>query len=282
MRKERTRMKDFSQIKIGPKFTWPEGEGRLYKSTKSQLFVRYYPGPTDELIVELAGEIDCYSGPSFRRLLIEAVNRGYFDFVLSLEEVEFLDSTGLGVLVGGLKRVRAHDGNIRLVCDHERILKIFRITGLTKIFSIFHSIPEALAISSSRDQVFISYSHADDRWLKELRIHLEPYVRNTAITVWDDTMIRAGAVWKEKIWQALASAKVAVLLVSPAFLASKFIAEEELPPLLEAAKTKGVAILWVPVKSSSFKLTPIADYQAAHSPESRLHCYRRAFALGRW
>lgn len=125
-------------------------------------------------------------------------------------------------------------------------------------------------MSSSRDQVFISYSHADDKWLKELRIHLEPYVRSTAITVWDDTMIRAGAVWKESIRQALASAKVAVLLVSPAFLASKFIAEQELPPLLEAANSEGVAVLWVPVRHSSFKLTPIAEYQAVHSPEKPL------------
>ena len=53
-----------------------------------------------------------------------------------MEGVEFLDSTGLGVLVGGLKRVRAHDGSLRLVCTQERILKIFRITGLTKVFPI--------------------------------------------------------------------------------------------------------------------------------------------------
>ena len=129
---------------------------------------------------------------------------------------------------------------------------------------------EGVVKSSSRDQVFISYSHADNRWLKELRTHLEPYVRNTAITVWDDTMIRTGAVWKDSIRQALASAKVAVLLVSPDFLASKFIAEQELPPLLEAAKSEGVAILWVPVRFSSFELTPIAAYQAAHSPEKPL------------
>jgi anti-anti-sigma factor len=53
-----------------------------------------------------------------------------------MEKVEFLDSTGLGVLVGGLKRVRAHDGSLDLVCTQERILKIFRITGLTKVFGI--------------------------------------------------------------------------------------------------------------------------------------------------
>jgi internalin A len=123
---------------------------------------------------------------------------------------------------------------------------------------------------STRDQVFISYSHDDGRWLKELQTHLEPYVRHTMIVVWDDTMIRPGAIWKDSIRQALASAKVAVLLVSPAFLASKFIAERELPPLLEAAKSEGTAILWVPVRPSSYEVTPIAEYQAAHSPERPL------------
>ncbi len=121
-----------------------------------------------------------------------------------------------------------------------------------------------------RDQVFISYSHLDDKWLKALQMHLEPYVLNTKIAVWDDTKMKAGEDWKEKIVQALVSAKVAVLLVTPEFLASKFINEYELPPLLEAARSKGVTILWVPVKSSSFKVTPIAAYQSAHSPAKPL------------
>ena len=60
-------------------------------------------------------------------------------------KVGFLDSTGLGVLVGGLKRVRAHDGSLDLVCTQERILKIFRITGLTKVFGIYQSVDQAIA-----------------------------------------------------------------------------------------------------------------------------------------
>src|SRR6266496_3634003 len=68
---------------------------------------------------------------------------GFVD--VKLEKVEFLDSTGLGVLVGGLKRVRAHDGSLDLVCTQERILKIFRITGLTKVFGIHNTVDEAIA-----------------------------------------------------------------------------------------------------------------------------------------
>ena len=62
-----------------------------------------------------------------------------------MEEVEFLDSTGLGVLVGGLKKVRAHDGSLQLVCNQDRLLKIFRITGLAKVFAIHDSPRPALA-----------------------------------------------------------------------------------------------------------------------------------------
>ncbi len=65
--------------------------------------------------------------------------------VVDLEKVDFLDSTGLGVLVGGLKRVRSHDGSLQLVCTHEKILKIFRITGLTKVFPIHSSVADAIA-----------------------------------------------------------------------------------------------------------------------------------------
>ena len=62
-----------------------------------------------------------------------------------MDKVGFLDSTGLGVLVGGLRRVRAHDGSLDLVCTREPILKIFRITGLTEVFGIYQTVDQAIA-----------------------------------------------------------------------------------------------------------------------------------------
>ena len=96
-------------------------------------------------IVAIGGEIDVYTAPKLREQLIDLVSNGSHHLIVDMEAVEFLDSTGLGVLVGGLKRVRAHDGSLRLVCSQERILKIFRITGLTKVFSIYASVDEAMA-----------------------------------------------------------------------------------------------------------------------------------------
>ena len=91
--------------------------------------------------------------------------------------------------------------------------------------------------------VFVSYSHRDRDWLDRLRVHLKPLERAGSIGVWDDTRLAAGQVWHDEIRQALAAASVAVFLVSADFLASDFIAGEELPQLLEAAERRGVLIL---------------------------------------
>ena len=99
----------------------------------------------DRTVVEVGGEIDVYTAPKLREQLVELVNDGSFHLVVDMEGVDFLDSTGLGVLVGGLKRVRAHDGSLDLVCTQERILKIFRITGLTKVFGIHETVDGAIA-----------------------------------------------------------------------------------------------------------------------------------------
>jgi hypothetical protein len=87
-----------------------------------------------------------------------------------------------------------------------------------------------------RTKVFISYSHKDERSLKRLSVHLQPLVRDSDIAVWHDKQINPGDEWREKIKTAIHSARVVVLLVSADFLASDFIARDELPPLL---KTRG-------------------------------------------
>ncbi len=96
-------------------------------------------------IVAVGGEIDVYTAPKLRDKITELVAGGAYDLVVDMQEVEFLDSTGLGVLVGGLKKVRAHNGSLQLVCNQDRLLKIFRITGLAKVFVIHDSADEAIA-----------------------------------------------------------------------------------------------------------------------------------------
>ena len=96
-------------------------------------------------VIAVGGEIDVYTAPKLREKLISLVEAGSYQLIVDMEAVEFLDSAGLGVLVGGLKRVRAHDGWIDLVCTQNRILRIFRITGLNKVFSIYDTVPDAIA-----------------------------------------------------------------------------------------------------------------------------------------
>jgi anti-sigma B factor antagonist len=100
-------------------------------------------------VLEVGGEIDVYTAPKLREQIVSLVQDGHHHLVVDMEGVEFLDSTGLGVLVGGLKRVRAHDGTLAIVCTRDPILKIFRITGLTKVFPIHPTVEEAIASSGA-------------------------------------------------------------------------------------------------------------------------------------
>lgn len=102
-------------------------------------------------VVAVGGEIDVYTAPQLRERLNDLVADGQYHLVVDMQGVEFLDSTGLGVLVGGLKRVRAHDGSLRLVCVQEKILKVFRITGLTKVFPIHDTVEEAVSASTGSE-----------------------------------------------------------------------------------------------------------------------------------
>jgi class 3 adenylate cyclase len=115
-----------------------------------------------------------------------------------------------------------------------------------------------------RDKVFISYSHKDQAWLEQLQTMMKPLVRSGAILPWADTMIRTGTDWREQIQTALTTAKVAVTLVSPNFLASDFIAEVELPALLTAAAEGGVQVCWILVSACLHETSGVSRFQAAH------------------
>jgi anti-sigma B factor antagonist len=101
-------------------------------------------------VIDVQGDIDMYTAPRLRELLIGLVSKGHYQLVVNLDKVGFLDSTGLGVLVGGLRRVRVYDGSLDLVCTQQRILKIFRITGLTEVFGIYETVDQAIAARKGR------------------------------------------------------------------------------------------------------------------------------------
>ncbi len=96
--------------------------------------------------VEVQGEIDVYTSPRVKETINELIEKGHYQLVINLEGVRYIDSTGLGVLIGALKKVREHNGRILLVCTNPQIKKIFNITGLVKIFEIFKDEDEALQI----------------------------------------------------------------------------------------------------------------------------------------
>ncbi|MDF0668642.1 MAG: NB-ARC domain-containing protein [Nitrospira sp.] len=123
-----------------------------------------------------------------------------------------------------------------------------------------------------RDLIFISYSHQDKQWLDRLQILLKPFVRDKQISLWIDPYIQVGDRWERKIDEALNRTKIAVLLVSPHFLASDFIADVELPAILNATERGDAVLFCVPISSvpKSPTLMKLSKYQWARGTEEPL------------
>ncbi|MBX5469583.1 MAG: STAS domain-containing protein [Thermoleophilaceae bacterium] len=99
----------------------------------------------DTHVIELGGEVDLYTAPEFKDRMVQVIEAGSKQVVVDLSKATFIDSTTLGVLVGGVKRLRPSGGTLALVCNDQNIAKIFEITGLDRVFPIHATREEALS-----------------------------------------------------------------------------------------------------------------------------------------
>jgi anti-sigma B factor antagonist len=99
-------------------------------------------------VVAVRGEVDLATAPALKNRLLELVTAGVTEIVVDLTETDFLDSTGLGAVVAAYKRVRVHDGHLKLVATAARVKRVFEITNLNRVVPICASIEEACAASA--------------------------------------------------------------------------------------------------------------------------------------
>ena len=99
----------------------------------------------DAYVISLTGEVDLYTAPEFKQQLLDVIAQGGKEVIVDFSDTTFIDSTTLGVLVGGVKRLRSNDGQLSLVCSDRNITKIFEITGLDRVFTIYATREEAVS-----------------------------------------------------------------------------------------------------------------------------------------
>ena len=125
-------------------------------------------GPVGDLaVLQVTGEVDLYSAPMLRERIRELAAGGAVHLIADLSEVDFLDSTGLGVLVGGLKRVREDGGSLALAVRTPRILRVFQITGLTKAFAVWPAVTDAITADPHWQKTVESQAGSVDEWCRQ-------------------------------------------------------------------------------------------------------------------
>ena len=168
----------------------------------------------------------------------------------------------------GRTRVISRDGAVRVYSHPTPALQVtYEIDTARRVLYLLHFVAPKVSVTRP---VFISYSHKDAKWLEKLKLFLKPLEDQDLIRLWDDTEIQAGERWLDEIQRALASARVAVFLVTQDLLNSPFIRDRELPALLEAANNRGCLIFWIAVSSTTFEDSPLAKFQGAIPPNRPL------------
>jgi anti-sigma B factor antagonist len=132
-----------------------------------QEFSVWTAGPGgDCAVLRVAGEVDVHTAPALREQLLDLAAKGAVHVIADMSRVDFLDSTGLGVLVGGLKRLREHDGSLTLVISATRILRLFEMTGLTRVFPAQPSVPAAITADPHWRQAAESDAGSAEEWCR--------------------------------------------------------------------------------------------------------------------
>jgi nucleoside 2-deoxyribosyltransferase len=196
-------------------------------------------------------------------------------------ELGYTDGIGKPVII-----IQQADGHIyfdvllrpTVIYDRSQLQKHL-VLSMSEEMAKFNANPLAflkgshLQADSEREKptAFVSYSHADRDCLERLQVHLRPIVREGLVQIMADTEIKAGEKWKERITSALNRAAIAVLLISADFLASDFIVDNELPPLLAAAEERGTVIIPLILKPCRFERDDhLSCFQAINSPKKPL------------
>jgi anti-sigma B factor antagonist len=122
---------------------------------------------SDCALIRVAGEIDVFTASQLRETVVDLIASGVAHVVADLRAVDFLDSTGLGAIVGGHKRLRTIDGSLILAASPDRILRLFRITGLDQAFSLSPSVPSAIASEDAWQAAIASEGTDLDEWCRK-------------------------------------------------------------------------------------------------------------------
>jgi len=121
----------------------------------------------DCAVLRVAGEIDLYTAPELRQRVIRLIDDGALHIIADLRGVDFLDSTGLGALVGSLKRLRTREGSLKLVTSGGRILQVFRLTGLTRVFALHSSVPDAITADQHWQAAIAGQGDSAGQWCRK-------------------------------------------------------------------------------------------------------------------
>jgi predicted acylesterase/phospholipase RssA len=232
----------------------------------------------ENIFTASVGSHDYFTSTQTSRAIDVEINCGSMqaeNFSISKSQIESIILEGQTVME---RKLADYDGNFNDVLEVEEMTSVKTMSNTADRAEVLASqmINQYQNEIKNRTQVFISYSRKDRAWLEKLQVHMKSVTRFTGIKTWDDTNIKPGKYWNDEIEKALIATRVAVFLVTPDFLASDFIQDEEMKYFLTMSDKEKVPILWIAVSACNFQLTPLNQIQCANDPTRPLDSLSQA------